>query len=111
MRSYFAELEYIYVTTTGRKTGRAREIEIWFVEYQGRLFILAEHFFKTQWVLNIANNPSVKVRVAGVEYTAMARILDKESETETWIATQRLAREKYGWGDGLPVELTLDEKE
>jgi len=35
--------QFVYLTTTGRKTGLPREIEIWFVEADGSLFILAEH--------------------------------------------------------------------
>ena len=31
------ELQYLYLTTTGRKTGLEREIEIWFVETGGKL--------------------------------------------------------------------------
>jgi hypothetical protein len=29
---------YLYLTTTGRVTGQAREIEIWFTEHCGRFF-------------------------------------------------------------------------
>ena len=44
--------QYVYLATTGRKTGLAREIEIWFVEREGRIYILAEHHYKTHWVRN-----------------------------------------------------------
>ena len=101
-------LQFIYVTTTGRVSGKPREIEIWFVESGGKLYILAEHFLKTQWVLNIDRNPGVRVRVGGREYEATARILNRETDADAWRMAQRLAREKYGWGEGLPVEITLD---
>ena len=38
--------EFLYLTTVGRKTGRVHEIEIWFVERDGRLYVLAEHGYK-----------------------------------------------------------------
>ena len=31
-----------------------------------------------------------------------------EGDREAWERVQTLAREKYGWGDGLPVEIIPD---
>lgn len=100
-----SKVQYLYLTATGRKSGRAREIEIWFVEFDGNYYVLAERFFKAQWVLNILANPSVGVRVGARSFAATARVLDKEKDSKVWKRVQRLAREKYDWGDGLPVEL------
>jgi deazaflavin-dependent oxidoreductase (nitroreductase family) len=99
--------QYVYVTTIGRVTGKPREIEIWFVEYNGSIYILAEHFHKTQWVRNIQQNPSVRIRLGPKEFDATARVLDQEQDREAWDAAQRLSREKYGWGEGLPVEISI----
>ena len=103
-------LQFIYVTTTGRVTGKPREIEIWFVESGDNLYILAEHFLKTQWVRNIVRNPRIRVRMGESERGGTARILNREADSDAWEKAQQLAREKYGWGDGLPVEITLDEE-
>ena len=103
-----SKLQFLYITTTGRNTGQPREIEIWFVESQGKLYILAEHFHKAQWVKNIERNPRVRVRIGDSEFEATARILDKERDAAIWKLAQDLEREKYGWGDGLPVEITPD---
>lgn len=104
-----SKLEFLYVTTTGRITGQPREIEIWFVAREGKLYILAEHFHKAQWVKNIERNPRVHVRLGGRELEATARPLDEQRDSQAWQAAQQLAREKYGWGEGLPVEITTDE--
>jgi deazaflavin-dependent oxidoreductase (nitroreductase family) len=104
-----SNLQFIYVTTTGRVSGLPREIEIWFVESDGKLYILAEHFLETQWVKNIGHNPRIRVRVDGREFEATARILNREADSTEWEMAQRLARDKYGWGEGLPVQITLDE--
>ena len=98
--------KYLYLTTTGRITGKPREIEIWFVESQSKLYILAEHLHETQWVKNIKRNPRVRVRLGRNSFEATARVLDYNRDRKAWLAAQRLASEKYGWGDGLPVELT-----
>jgi len=101
-------LEYLYLTTIGRVTGQPREIEIWFVQSDGKLYILAEQFHDAQWVKNIERNPRVHVRLGARQFEATARVLDGERDRPTWLTVQQLAREKYGWGDGLPVEVSRD---
>jgi deazaflavin-dependent oxidoreductase (nitroreductase family) len=102
-------LQYLYLTTKGRVTGRPREIEIWFVEREGNLYILAERFHKAHWVKNIARDPRVRVRLGERVFGASARALDPQADGDEWRAAQRLAQEKYGWGDGSPVRITPDE--
>lgn len=104
-----ADHEYLYLTTIGRITGQPREIEIWFVVYQGYFYILAEHFHQAQWVRNIERNPRVHVRLGARQFEATARVLNRERDEATWLIVQGLAREKYGWGEGLPVEITSHE--
>ena len=101
-------LEYLYLTTIGRVTGQPREIEIWFVESDGKLYVLAEQFHDAQWVKNIERNPRVHVRLGARQFEATARVLNGERDRPTWLRVQQLAREKYGWGDGLPVEVSRD---
>lgn len=100
--------KFLYLTTIGRITGEPREIEIWFVESNGRLYILAEHFHKAQWVKNIERDSRVRVRVGDSEFEGTARALDAERDRAAWQIAQRLANEKYGWGEGLPVEIVRD---
>ena len=106
-RKDYSKVKFLYLTTTGRKTGQPREIEIWFVQSEGRFYILAEHFHKAQWVKNILRNPSVRVRIEDRDFEATARVLDEKKDATLWKRVQDLEREKYGWGDGLPVEITL----
>ena len=100
--------QYLYLTSIGRKTGLPREIEIWFVAFCGKYYILAEHREKAHWVKNVRANPRVRVRVGEQSFDATARVLDKTRDRATYEKAQRLEREKYGWGAGLPVELTPD---
>ncbi len=102
--------QYLYLTTIGRKTGLPREIEIWFVSFDGKYYVLAEHREKAQWVRNIRANPRVRVRVGEKSFDATARVLDKTRDRATYEKAQRLEREKYGWGAGLPVEIAPNEK-
>ncbi len=99
----------LYLTTTGRVSALPRQIEIWFVESGGKLYLLAEHFHRAHWVQNIQHNATVKVRIGQREWTATACVLDPDRDREKWELAQGLCRQKYGWGDGLPVEITLSE--
>lgn len=100
---------YVYVTTTGRVSGLPRRIEIWFVLHGGMIYIFAEHFGRAHWVKNISKNPRVSIQLGPHERDASARILDEGPDAELWKITQDLARSKYGWGDGLPVEIRPDQ--
>jgi deazaflavin-dependent oxidoreductase (nitroreductase family) len=93
----------LYLTTIGRKTGKPRTIEIWFVAHERRLYVLAEHGLKAQWVRNIQVNPEVRIRLAQHRFQARGRILDGARDRQEWQAVASLSRRKYGWGDGLPV--------
>lgn len=98
--------QFLYLTTVGRKTGLPRQIEIWFVRSDDLLYVLAEHHERTQWVKNIRREPRVRVRLGGREFQATARVLDRERDAAAWHTAQQMSQDKYGWGAGLPVEIT-----
>lgn len=95
---------YLYLTTVGRRTGLAHEIEIWFTRRDGRYYVIAE-YATSHWVQNLSANAQVTVRLGGERFSATARILDGDAEPELHAAVRQLSKEKYGWGDGLVVEL------
>ena len=97
--------KYLYLTTTGRRTGRPREIEIWFTERGGRYYLVAERRERAQWVRNLRAEPRVAVRVGRRAFAADARVVDVKAEPELARAVKKLSEKKYGWGSGLVVEL------
>jgi deazaflavin-dependent oxidoreductase (nitroreductase family) len=97
--------QFLYLTTTGRVSGKPREIEIWYMESDGRYYLLSEGGRKADWVRNIERDPKVRVAIGKREFAATARVLDAARDPEAWALAQRLGRDKYGWGDGLPVEI------
>jgi deazaflavin-dependent oxidoreductase (nitroreductase family) len=99
------EPEFLYLTTTGRRTGRPREIEIWFTQHEGRYYVVAEHREQAQWVQNVLAKPAVSVRVGDRTVDATARVVDADLEPKLHETIQELSRTKYGWGEGLAVEL------
>ena len=56
--------QFCYLTTIGRVTGNPHEIEIWFGLVENTLYILSGGRDRSDWVKNLANTPSVGVRVA-----------------------------------------------
>ena len=102
------EPTYLYLTTTGRRSGLPREIEIWFTRRTGRYYVISEHSFKSHWVQNLLANPLVRWRVEDAKLAGRARVIDPATEPELNEAIQTLSSKKYGWGDGLVVELAPD---
>jgi deazaflavin-dependent oxidoreductase (nitroreductase family) len=96
---------YLYLSTTGRVTGQAREIEIWFTEHGGRFYLVAERE-SANWVRNIQSLPQVKVRVGDAEFNAIARVAHDDREPQLAATVKALFDTKYGWSDGVIVELT-----
>jgi deazaflavin-dependent oxidoreductase (nitroreductase family) len=101
-----ADKKVLHLTTVGRRTGLPREIEIWFVVQGDRLYLFAETGEAAAWVKNIRCNPEVAVRIGERPISATARVLDREIDRELWDQVAAVAARKYGWGDGLPVEIT-----
>jgi len=97
--------QVLYLTTTGRKSARPREIEIWFVAHCGRFYLFAETGEAAHWVRNIPHEPKVTVRIGGHRLAAAPRVLDCQSERALCGQVAGIAKRKYGWGDGLPVEI------
>ena len=54
---------------------------------------------------NVRADPKVQIRVGKEIFPAQARILSPATELETMKIVQDLFRQKYGWGEGLVVEL------
>jgi deazaflavin-dependent oxidoreductase (nitroreductase family) len=86
----------IDITTTGRKTGRPRRIEIVFHNIDGRLIITGTPRVdrKRAWLLNLEADPHLTFHLKGgptrADLPATARVIDDEAERRTiaeWVAT------------------------
>ena len=96
--------EVLYLTTTGRRSGRPREIEIWFTERGQHVYVIAEERERAQWVQNIRADPRVRWRVGARIVSGRARVLEGAGAA----VVQARSAAKYGWDDGLVVELVAD---
>jgi len=99
---------FLYLITKGRRSGAPREIEIWFTQHDGRYYVIAEHGRRAQWVRNIMAHPEVSFRVGDKAFAGRSRVIDPERDPHLHRTVQKLSETKYGWGDGLVVELAPD---
>ena len=99
--------QFLYLTTTGWKTGTPHRIEIWFVEYEQRYYVIAEHGENAHWVQNLKHQPRVDFRVGGHIFTGKARMVDRPKEAQIAEQVSHLMNGKYGWSNGLIVELSV----
>lgn len=103
------EPQFLYLTTQGRKTGNPHEIEIWFVGHNGRFYLVSELRHRADWVKNIGANSAVSFRVGSQTFAGQGRWVDASGEPELSAAVCALMDAKYGWSDGLLVELAPEE--
>jgi hypothetical protein len=95
------------LTTHRWKTGKQHRIEIWFVEYNGRYYIISEQLDSAHWVQNIKRNPTaVSFSINDKVFRGNARIIvDQVKESALTGEVLKLMDIKYKWSQGLIVEL------
>ncbi len=86
----------INVTVSGRKSGRAITIPVWFVLEDEKLYLLPVSGSDTQWYKNVLSNPSIRIeaREAAGEFRAVP-ITDAKQVS----SVVEKFRAKYGAGD------------
>ncbi|MGH7366101.1 MAG: nitroreductase family deazaflavin-dependent oxidoreductase [Candidatus Rokuibacteriota bacterium] len=99
------EAKHLYLTTTGRRSGLPRRIEIWFTRHDGRYYLVAEHGLKARWVQNLLAEPAVRARVGRRSFRGRARVVDARLERDLVATIRGLSEVKHGWGAGLIVEI------
>jgi hypothetical protein len=98
--------QFLYLSTKGWRTGRQHKIEIWFVSYADKYYVVSERKEKAHWVQNIMHNLTVMFTVDSKSFEGTARTVNKHAEHKLAGEVASLMNTKYGWSDGLIVELT-----
>ena len=97
-----ADQPYAWLTTTGRRSGEPRTVELWFVLHRRTVHFLAGGGEAAQWVRNADADPSVEVRLGQRMYTGHAR-RPVPGSTEDTSARHRMAAKYQGWREGRPL--------
>ena len=111
----------IDITTTGRKSGRKRRIEINFSQLSGRYFITGRPGRPRDWLANVSSDPSFTVHLkhgVSADLPATARVISDDEERSDVL--YRILVESWGnptakadhilprWVAGAPlIEFTL----
>lgn len=109
-----ANEQYCYLTTTGRKSGEPREIEIWFGASDNTLYLMAGGREKSHWVRNLDKTPAATVRIADESFVVAARRVPDTTE-DAMVRALLLAKYAPGsqsdltnWGkSALPIALDI----
>jgi deazaflavin-dependent oxidoreductase (nitroreductase family) len=92
---------FCWLTTTGRQTGRPREVELWFGAEGDTVYFLAGGGESTHWVRNIDHDPQVHVRLGRTTYAGTGRRVTDAAEES--VARRLLASKYQGWEEGRPL--------
>lgn len=83
--------KFIYLTTVGRKTGKAHTVELWFASQNARIF-LSHEGEPTDWMKNLISNKRVSAKISVFKFNADARIASDDGSREVG---KRVLYEKY----------------
>jgi len=86
----------INITVTGRKSGRAITIPVWFVLEDDKLYLLPVQGSDTQWYKNALKNPMIRIEARGA--AAEVKVVPVTDGTQVSSVVEKF-RAKYGAGD------------
>jgi deazaflavin-dependent oxidoreductase (nitroreductase family) len=86
------DLDYCYLTTTGRHSGQPHRIEIWFALADGVVYLLSGGGDRSDWVRNLTISPDVVLEIGGQKRTTKARLVSDPDEDAL---ARRIVVEKY----------------
>jgi deazaflavin-dependent oxidoreductase (nitroreductase family) len=95
-----AALDFCYLTTTGRTTGKPHRIEIWFAAHPARdtIYMLSGGRDRADWVNNIVASPRCSVEIGDRRLAGIARVIEGTDDDEL---ARTLVHDKYAHGDDL----------
>jgi deazaflavin-dependent oxidoreductase (nitroreductase family) len=85
--------KFAYLTTTGRKSGKAHTVELWFSIASEKIFLSHEGEY-TDWMRNLARHHRVRIRIGKLTLDADAVILDNGESKE--LGKRSLYEKYYG---------------
>jgi len=86
----------INITVTGRKSGRAISIPVWFVLEDDKLYLLPVQGSDTQWHKNVLKNPRIRIDARGAEAEFQAIPITDAKQVSSVVEK---FRSKYGIND------------
>jgi deazaflavin-dependent oxidoreductase (nitroreductase family) len=105
LKDRLARSNELNITMTGRKSGGAISIPIWFVLEDATLYLLPVKGSDTQWYKNVVKKPSIRIDAGGAEAELQAVPVADAKEVSSVIEKFRA---KYGASDVKKYYSKLD---
>lgn len=96
LRNRLSRYREINITVTGRKSGRAISIPVWFALDEDKLYLLPVSGSGTQWYKNAQKNPTIRIDAGGAQNEFKVVPLTDAKEVSS---VAEKFRKKYGAGD------------
>jgi deazaflavin-dependent oxidoreductase (nitroreductase family) len=96
LKDRLARYRELNITVTGRKSGRAISIPVWFVWDEDQLYLLPVTGSDTQWYKNVLKKPVIRIDARGAEGEVKAAPV---TDAKQVAAVVEKFRAKYGAGD------------
>lgn len=98
-----SDVECCDIVTTGRVTGNAHELEIWFGVMDDVMYLISGNGPGADWYRNLVAHPEMLVKVAGEQRVGRAREVSDPDERRR---CGDLMAAKYVWGGDPEIGLT-----
>ena len=105
LETRLSRLSEITITVTGRKSGRAISIPVWFALEDRKLYLLPVSGSDTQWYKNVLKNPTIRIDAGGDN--AELRVVPVTDPKQVSSVVEKF-RAKYGAGDVKKYYSKLD---
>ena len=99
------DVDCCYLTTTGRRSGRPHEIEIWFGVIGETLYLICGNGPTADWYLNLVADPGVLLRIEGETRRGRASVVGDPEERRR---VGDVMGAKYVWGGDPDIGLTYE---
>jgi len=96
LKDRLSRFSEITITVTGRKSGRAVSIPVWFVWEDDKLSLLPVPGSDTQWYKHVLEKPSIRICAGDAE--AELKVVPVTEATQVKSVVEKF-REKYGAKD------------
>ncbi|HEY6268736.1 MAG TPA: nitroreductase/quinone reductase family protein [Candidatus Acidoferrum sp.] len=96
LRDHLSRSREVNISVTGRKSGRAISIPVWFVLEDEALYLLPVQGSDTQWYKNVLKKPSIRIDAGGA--VAELRVVPVTDATQVSSVVEKF-RDKYGASD------------
>jgi hypothetical protein len=96
LRNQLSRHREIHISVTGRTSGRAISIPVWFVFEDGKLYLLPVQGTNSQWYKNVQTNPSIQIKAGDATAESQVGLI---TDAKQVAAVVEKFRAKYGAND------------